>query len=260
MISRLLFNRVSTSAILALAAAPVFAQEGAEAPVEEAASSSGGTGLMDMISGAGPIGIVLIILSIIALALAIENFVSLKRDKLAPPELVDELEAFLSEAKEAQEMGDMATFKAHLEEAMELCETEQTLLTRTAAAGIAKVGHSFDTIEKALEEMGDEEAVKLHQKIGWLSVIANVAPMMGLLGTVSGMVAAFNVIATQKNPNPSDLASGISTALLTTMFGLVVAIPTTAAFAFLRNNLVRSVIEVGAMVEDLFERFRSENA
>jgi biopolymer transport protein ExbB len=108
--------------------------------------------------------------------------------------------------------------------------------------------------------MGDEEAVKLHQKIGWLSVIANVAPMMGLLGTVSGMVQAFRVIATSKNPDPSELASGISMALLTTLFGLIVAIPTTAAFAYLRNNLVRSVIEVGAIVEDLFERFRPEEA
>ena len=93
-----------------------------------------------------------------------------------------------------------------------------------------------------------------------MSVIANVAPMMGLLGTVSGMVAALEVIATQKNPNPSDLAAGISTALLTTLFGLIVAIPTTAVFAYLRNNLVRSVIEVGAMVEDLFERFRPNKA
>lgn len=244
MISRLLFNRFTTSASLLLfTATPLFAQEG-EAADPAPAETAGGGGLMDMISGAGWVGIVLILLSVIALALAIENFVSLKRDKLAPPELVDELEALFDEGR--------------FEEAMELCESEQTLLTRTAAAGIAKIGHGFDAIEKALEEMGDEEAVKLHQKIGWLSVISNVAPMMGLFGTVSGMVTAFNVIATQKNPNPSDLASGISQALLTTMFGLVVAIPTTAVFAYLRNNLVRSVIEVGAIVEDLFDRFRPE--
>ena len=128
------------------------------------------------------------------------------------------------------------------------------------AAGIGKIGHSFESIEKSLEEMGDEEAVKLHQKIGWLSVISNVAPMMGLLGTVMGMVGAFRVIATSKNPDPSELANGISMALLTTLVGLIVAIPTTAAFAYLRNNLVRSVIEVGAIVEDLFERFRAEEA
>jgi biopolymer transport protein ExbB len=75
---------------------------------------------------------------------------------------------------------------------------------------------------------------------------------------VSGMVGAFRVIATSKNPDPAELADGISMALLTTLFGLVVAIPTTAAFAYLRNSLVKSIIEVGAIVEDLFERFRPE--
>ena len=81
--------------------------------------------------------------------------------------------------------------------------------------------------------------------------------MMGLLGTVFGMVLSFHVIATSGgNADPAKLADGISQALLTTLFGLMVAIPTTAAFAYMRNNLVRSVIEVGAIVEDLFDRFR----
>jgi biopolymer transport protein ExbB len=82
--------------------------------------------------------------------------------------------------------------------------------------------------------------------------------MMGLLGTVWGMVLAFQTIAdTGGQANPAELASGISQALLTTLFGLLVAIPVTAAFAYMRNNLIRSVIETGAIVEDLFERFRA---
>jgi biopolymer transport protein ExbB len=140
---------------------------------------------------------------------------------------------------------------------MELCENEPTFFTRICGAGVSKIGHDFEVIEKSIEEMGDEESVKLHQKIGWLAVISNVAPMMGLLGTVWGMVAAFRVIASSGGQaSPADLAAGISVALLTTLFGLLVAIPTSAAFAYLRNNLVRSVIEVTAIVEDLFERFR----
>ena len=105
--------------------------------------------------------------------------------------------------------------------------------------------------------MGDEESVKLHQKIGWLPLIANIAPMMGLLGTVSGMVTAFNEIASSGGQaSPADLAKGISEALLTTLFGLLVAIPVSATFAFLRNRMVKTIIELGAIVEDLFERFR----
>ena len=220
-------------------ASPVLAlQEG------EAASADGGDlSLGKIIADAGPFGWLIILLSIVALAVIIENFVSLKRDKLAPPELIDEIQALFDEGQ--------------FQEAMELCENEPTFLTRICGAGIAKIGHSFEVIEKSIEEMGDEEAVKLHQKIGWLSVIANIAPMMGLLGTVSGMVLAFNKIATsQGQADPAELADGISMALLTTLFGLCVAIPVTAAFAYLRNNLIRSVIEVGAIVEDLFERFR----
>ncbi len=227
--------------VLVLCALPILAQaEGAaEAPAAENSLTVG-----KLIKDSGGIGWVIIALSIVALAAVIENFFSLKREKLAPPELIDEIQALFEEGQ--------------YQEAMELCENEPTFLTRVCGAGIAKIGHPFDVIEKSIAEMGDEEAVKLHQKIGWLAVIANVAPMLGLLGTVQGMVLAFNTIAsTGGNANPAELADGISKALLTTLFGLCVAIPVTTAFAYMRNNLVRSVIEVGAIVEDLFERFRA---
>ena len=226
---------------LCLFALPGFAQEAAEAA--DTASEAPGMTVGGLIKASGIFGWLLIGLSVVALAVIIENFISLKREKLAPPELIDEIQALFDEGQ--------------YQEAMELCENEETFLTRICGAGISKIGHPFEVIEKSIEEMGDEEAVKLHQKIGWLSLIANVAPMMGLLGTVFGMVIAFNTIAsTGGNANPAELAGGISQALLTTLFGLVVAIPVTAAFAYLRNNLIRSVIEVGAIVEDLFERFR----
>lgn len=199
--------------------------------------------IADVIKASGIIGVVIILLSVVALAIIIENFVSLKRDKLAPPEIIDEIQALFDEGQ--------------YQEAMELCENEPNYFTRVCGAGISKIGHTFDAMEKAIEEMGDQESIKLHQKIGWLALIANVAPMMGLLGTVSGMVTAFNTIASSGGQaSPAELAGGISQALLTTMFGLIVAIPVTASFAFIRNRMVKTVIEVGAIVEDLFERFR----
>jgi biopolymer transport protein ExbB len=224
---------------LSLAAVPLFAQEGSTA------SPSGSA--FDVFRKSGVIGILIVVLSVVALAVIIENMVSLKRDKLAPPELIDEIQALFDDGQ--------------FQEAMELCENEPTFFTRICGAGISKIGHPFEVIEQSITEMGDEESIRLHQKIGWLSLIANVAPMMGLLGTVGGMIKSFNVIAASGGQaNPADLAGGISEALLTTMLGLIVAIPTTAAFAFLRNRLVRTVIEVGAIVEDLFERFRPGQA
>ncbi len=239
-----LFVRIAALAIPALVfvaamtitAAPLLAQEAAAA-----ADDSPTVG--KLIKDSGAIGWCIILLSVIALAIVIENFMSLKRDKLAPPELIDEIQALFDEGQ--------------FQEAMELCENEPNYFTRVCGAGISKIGHSFDTIEKSLEEMGDEESIKLHQKVGWLALISNVAPMMGLLGTVGGMVKAFNEIASSGGQaSPAELADGISQALLTTMFGLIVAIPITAAFAFLRNRMVKTIIELGAIVEDLFERFR----
>lgn len=235
-----LAGALPTAMALGLLVTPALAQE-----EEAAAAAPEPESLTDYLVQSGEIGWLIIALSILALALIIENFVSLRRDKLAPPEIIDEVQALFDEGQ--------------YQEAMELCESEPTYFTRVCGAGVAKIGHSFDVIEKSLEEMGDEESIKLHQKIGWLALIANVAPMMGLLGTVSGMVAAFNAIASSGGQaSPAELAGGISKALLTTMFGLVVAIPVTGSFAYLRNNLVRSVIEVGAIIEDLFERFRPE--
>ncbi len=229
---------LSLYGVLAVSAAPLFAQD---APAVAAPPKD--SNLFSVFADSGPIGLLIVLLSVVALALIIENFVSLKRDKLAPPELIDEVQALFDEEQ--------------FQEAMELCENEPSFFTKVAGAGVSKIGHSFDTIEKSIEEMGDEEAIRLHQKIGWLALIANLAPMMGLLGTVGGMVTAFDKLASSGGQaSPAELAGGISQALLTTMFGLIVAIPTTAAFAFLRNRLVKTVIEVGAIVEDMFERFR----
>jgi len=227
-------------AALSCFAAPVFAAM----PQDDAASGGGDMTFLGLLKASGVVGWLIIALSVVALAMVIENVISLRRDKLAPPELIDEVQSLFDEGR--------------YQEAMELCEAENNLFARVISAGIAKIGHPFDTVQAALVEMGDEETVKLHQKIGWLSVIGNTAPMMGLFGTVQGMIVAFQKIATSSNPAPSELAQGIYTALLTTLFGLTVAIPVIAAYAFVRNRLVISVIEIGAIAEDLFERFRPE--
>lgn len=215
-----------------------FAVLGASPALAQADASIG-----DLIIASGPIGWSIIVLSVVALAVIIQNFVELKRDKLAPPDIIDEIRGLFDDEQ--------------FQEAMELCESEPSYFTNVCGAGIAKIGHSYEVIEKSIEEMGDEQSIGLNQRIGWLSLISNVAPMMGLLGTVSGMVTAFNTIASSGGQaSPAELANGISQALLTTMFGLIVAIPVTAAFAFLRNRMVKTIIETGAIIEDLFERFR----
>ena len=198
----------------------------------------------DAFANAGWIGWCIVGVSVVALALIIENFMTLKRDKIAPPDLIDEIEALFDEE--------------NFQEALELCENERNYLTNVIAAGLGKLGHPFETIQISVREMEDEESVKLFQKIGYLSLIAATAPMMGLLGTVTGMFQTFGDIAAKGGSvSPADLAGGIKLALTTTIFGLIVAIPVGAFFFMFRNRVVRTTIEVNAIAEDLFERFRA---
>jgi biopolymer transport protein ExbB len=226
-------SRVLVPMLLLFLSAPlVLAQE--EAPSMQ---------ISDVIQGGGAVGWMLIGLSVIGLALFIDNMVNMRKLKLAPPDVVDEIEALI-EAGEYQE-------------AMELCEAEPSYFTNIVAAGLPRLNASFEAMEKSVEEMSEEEQLKLFMKLGWLSLIAAVAPMLGLTGTVLGMIMAFKVIATSKGAaEPADLADNISLALITTLLGLFVAIPMTAAFVFLRNRVVKTTLEISAVVEDIFERFR----
>ncbi len=208
-----------------------------------AAPVAGPSQLEEFFTNAGKIGLLIIALSVVALTLIIKEVLAMRKDQLAPPEIIDEVEA-LFEANEFQE-------------AIELCETEPSYFTNVVAAGLPKLNASFDAMEKSLEEMVEEETIKLHARLSWLSLIAGVAPMLGLMGTVNGMIGAFDIIAASGGAaKPDEMAGAISGALITTLLGLIVAVPVTAAFVFLRNRVVTYSLEIAAVVEDLFERFR----
>jgi biopolymer transport protein ExbB len=222
-----------------LMAAPVFAQ--GDAPAEQQSL------LKTYLVGGGTIGFVIILFSVVSLALVIEHIVNIKRDKIVPPDLIDEIEG-LFENEEYQE-------------ALELCESpeNQNFLTNVLAAGLPKINAGFETMKAAMDERGEEEAIRLQQKIGYLSLIANIAPMLGLFGTVSGMIEAFQTIAAKgASVTPADLANGISKALVTTFLGLLVAIPTMVAYFFFRNKVVRVTLEINGIADELVERFRGK--
>jgi len=240
----MIFKQVPFVRVLAVTAPLLFAgalvaQEGGG---DEATAQPGV--LADIFDNAGLIGYLIMLMSIISLALIIENFMSIKREKLAPPDLLDELEALFD--------GE------NFQDAVELCEQEKTYLTNVVGAGLSKLGHEFETMQTSVREMQTEESVKLYQKIGWLSLISAIAPMMGLFGTVYGMFVTFGKIAASGgNVSPAKLADGIKGALVTTMLGLTVAIPVGVAFFALRNRVIKTSTEINAITEDLFERFRA---
>ncbi len=196
--------------------------------------------------GAGWIGWIIEALSVVALTLIVKYAMEMRKTKLAPPEVVDEIEALL-EAEEYQE-------------AMEVCESEPCYFTNVVAAGLAKINIGFETMEHSIGEMLEEENTKINGKLSWLTLLAAIAPMLGLLGTVQGMIGAFDQIAASKGQaTPDQLADNISMALITTLLGLMVAIPVTSAYVVIRNRVIATSIEVAAVVEDMFERFRPKS-
>ncbi len=222
--------------VLALLATPAMAQD---------AEASSKSWFEAYVTAGGAIGFVILFMSFISLALIIEHIVNIKRDKIVPPQLVDEIEGMFENSE--------------YQEALELCEAEPNALTNILAAGLPKINAGFETMKASMEEAGEEEAIKLQQKISYLSLIGNIAPMMGLFGTVSGMIEAFQTISAKgASVTPADLADGISKALVTTFLGLFVAIPTMIAYFFFRNKVVRISLEIGAIADELVERFRGQ--
>jgi biopolymer transport protein ExbB len=124
---------------------------------------------------------------------------------------------------------------------------------------LARISSGYPQAVEAMQEVGEEENMRLDHRLSYLALIGTVCPMFGLLGTVDGMVQSFNVIATASAgaPNPTLLAGGISKALVTTLVGLWLAIPAIAAFNILRNRIARLVLEVGIVSENLMSRFQN---
>lgn len=199
--------------------------------------------MWDNIKAAGTCGWIQILLSVVGLALILEDFVSIRREKLIPPHVLSELESLFDEEE--------------YEEAMDLCDNEDSLLSRLVGGALAKIGGGYARMREAAESISDEEATTLMQKISYVSLIASIEPMLGLLGTVQGMISAFDKIAALKTAvSPSDLADSISLALVTTLIGLLVAIPMLSVYMFLRNRVIKLVQEATAITLELLERFR----
>lgn len=197
----------------------------------------------DIIKDGATIGIVIIIMSVATVALIVECGVNIRRDKICRPELIDEVEALLEEDE--------------VQEALELCESEPNFFTNMMAAGLSRANFGYDEIKTSIENRGAVEITKLQQKVGWVLWLSNVAPLLGLFGTVYGMIMAFKTIkALGAAVTPTDLATGISAALVTTFLGLLVSIPAVTGYQYFRDKVTKIAIDLGGVAEDMIQRFR----
>ncbi|MDP7017583.1 MAG: MotA/TolQ/ExbB proton channel family protein [Pirellulaceae bacterium] len=181
-------------------------------------------------------------LSFTLVALFVMNLLTARRENVCPTGLVEGFEAHLDEKR--------------YQEAWEMAKADESFLGQVLAAGLAKLTAGYQQAIEAMQEVGEEENMKLEHRLSYMALIGTISPMIGLFGTVHGMIKSFQVIAISgATPKAADLATGISTALFTTLVGLAIAIPAIAAYNILKNRVARLVLEVGILSESLMSRF-----
>ncbi|OHB78726.1 MAG: hypothetical protein A2W31_06390 [Planctomycetes bacterium RBG_16_64_10] len=189
--------------------------------------------------------IVFLSLSFTMVALFVMNVIMARRENVIPTELVRGFEQRLIDKQ--------------YQEAYDLARTDESFLGQVLAAGLGKLSTAgYQQAIEAMQEVGEDENMKLDHRLSYIALIGTISPMIGLFGTVHGMVMAFQVIATSTTaPRPAELANGIATALWTTLVGLFIAIPALSAYHILRNRFARLVLEVGIESERLMSRFQN---
>lgn len=224
----------------------------APAPDIEATPAVPQLDLLELLISGGGFMIPLVALSVAVVMITIERALVVRRTNVLPPILVREL----------AELG-RATGGFDPRAAYRVCQTYPSAAGRVVQAMLTKVGRPQSEVEHTVSEASQREAERLHSNIRWLSLSAQVAPLIGLLGTVWGMILAFYA-TTQLGPgqNKSEaLAEGIYTALVTTLYGLCVAIPAAIAAHWFEGKIISLFHQIDELAFNLFpqvERFEGK--
>ncbi len=218
----------------------------ANAPAQSEPSAVPKSFLQWLIDASGPFGACIFVESFLMVAIIIMCLLQIRRPVFMPPDFVSEFEGKLT-ARDFQG-------------AFNLAKADDSLLARLLVVGMAKLQKGPEEATAAISELGEDENMAQEHRLSWLALISTTAPMFGLLGTVQGMVQAFDEIATsQTTPKPSELAEGIQLALVTTLEGLIVAIPAMIAYSLLRNHLTRLMFDIGKLSDDLLKRMQNRS-
>lgn len=198
--------------------------------------------LKEMLRAGGAIGYLIVLLSLVMVALIADHIMNIRRSTLMPPGLAEEVHRCLGER--------------NIDEAKQQADAHPSFLGRVLSAGLDEIGVGYNMVEKAMEDAAVEQSARLFRRIEYLSVIGTIAPMLGLMGTVWGMIQAFLEFEQKANPQVSELAPGIYRALITTLLGLSVAVPSLSAFAIFRNRIEELAAESTLLAEHVFADYR----
>ena len=202
--------------------------------------------LWDLIAGGGIFMIPLGMLSVAGLTLTIRNLLVLKRDKLMRPDLLPQLRIMAAEA--------------NIQGMAELCQANPSFMTAVVKGGLERVTGdelNVDSVKEGMELTGKYLTTAAIKWVNWLSNIAGVAPMLGLLGTVQGMIGAFAQISLGGMGQGEAMAGNISVALITTAAGLVIAIPSMISYFYFKSSLGESLGLLSSEMASLLDAMRT---
>lgn len=181
--------------------------------------------------------------SLATIALIIDSFLSIRMTKIMPPELVEAV-------KSAIDQGDLGA-------AIEACEATPGPLSNILMAGFNNISEGYDVILDSVSSAAGIESEKLMQRVNYLNLCGQLAPMFGLMGTVTGMVAAFAGLASASGANKATaLAMSISGALYTTAVGLFIAVPAILGYTFVKNTASKIILTMEALTYDMIKPLR----
>ncbi len=212
----------------------------------EAAASSGG-GIWTILYGGSVINLIIwisiFVTSFAMLWFVIDNFMTVRREKLIPPVLVDGV-------RQALANGD-------LDSAVATCQANPGSLSNILKEAFDNIYDGYEVVQQAVSSCSDLETEKLMQRVSLLNICGQIAPMLGLMGTVVGMVLAFAGLASATGAAKARvLANSISTALWTTCVGLLISVPALLFYTYFRNKATRLILESEATVLELIKPLR----
>ena len=198
---------------------------------------------MDMLSNMGIGGnivmAVLLLLSILAIYILIERYFAIRKQSLEDEDFLMSIRKFVEEK--------------NIDQAKKLCKNTDSPISRMIEKGLDRIDKPMTDISSAIENQGKLEIYKMDNKIANLATISGAAPMIGFLGTVIGMIIAFQKMARETTVSPADLAGGIYTAMITTAAGLVVGIIAYISYNYLVNKVDKVIFQLEARTTEFLD-------
>lgn len=223
---------------------------GAEPPAMTLEATAGlirgkGDTVLSLYLKGGPTMHVITLCSILALAVILERLVSLRKSRIISPTFLEEIRRHW--------------YRREVQEAMAVCKEYNIALSRILRAGLLRFDLGLQEIERAIKDAGRREATLLNKNLALLNFLSQMAPLLGLFGTVLGMTQSFDAISRYgREGNIELVAAGIAVALLTTVWGLMVGIPALGAYYYLRRKVELRVFEMEEVVVRLLEDLSSQ--